>query len=124
MNGPPFHAADEIQNPLRDRLSAGARGQIVLTGSTMAASFISQVSLARRSGPDGIGEYAATTLFVVVLATLTTLGAPYALAQRIAALEASRDPTVALLIRAASSAALVLGVGTAAIAALLWSAFA
>lgn len=124
MTEPPLPATDQIENPLRERLSAAARGQVILTGSTIAASFISQVSLARRSGPDGIGEYAATTLFVVVLSTLTTLGAPYALAQQIAALEASRDPAVGLLVRAASSAALALGIGTAAIAALLWLSFA
>lgn len=109
---------------LRDRLATAARGQAVLTAGTTGTSFISQVILARTYGPEGLGEYAATTVFVAALTALVTLGAPYAISQRAATLDESRDPRALELRGAVAMLALTLAVVAAGVALAGWTQFA
>lgn len=80
--------------------------------------------LARSYGPEGLGEYAATAVFVAVLTAVATFGAPYALSQRVAALDETRDPGFADLVRAAATLAVVAATASGAIAAVAWMPFA
>ncbi len=108
---------------IRTRLSTGARGSVIATVSAMAASFVSQVWLARRFGPEGLGEYNATSLFVTVLTTLLLLGVPVALAERVASLHETGDRREQEAVRGALTVTLVLGIGGVVLTAAAWPVF-
>ena len=94
---------------LHERLSVAARGSVLVTLATMAVSLITQVWLARRFGPSGLGEYNATTLYVTSLATIATLGLSFTVLERIGAVARQGDLHVRRHVEGAFAVALTLG---------------
>lgn len=108
---------------IRDRLSAGARGSLIATVLAMGTSFISQVWLARRFGPGGLGEYNATSLFVTILTTLLLLGIPIAISERVASLGEAKDRAEDEAVSGALTIVLVLGAIATTAALIIWPPF-
>lgn len=108
---------------IRSRLSAGARGSLIATILAMATSFVSQVWLARRFGPAGLGEYNATSLFVTILTTLLLLGIPIAISERVASLGEANDRAEAEAVSGALTVVLILGAVATATALVIWYPF-
>src|SRR5438046_2441598 len=124
----PTTAGDIMTEPvsdLRQRLLHAGRGTALLTIATMAASFVSQIWLAREFGPAGLGEYAATSLFIIFIATLGSAGLPLATSQAIASYEeriksdGRADP-----LGAAVTLAVVAAVFAGVVGSVSWVAFA
>jgi len=95
---------------------------LALTASVTLASLVVQTWLGRERGPIGLGSYNATSLFVMVIATVAYFGMPVALSQRIASEEerggdARRSTAVAVAI------SLGLGAATIPVSLLLWDPF-
>lgn len=90
----------------------------------MAVSFVSHVWLARRFGPEGLGEYTATSVFLTVLTTLLLLGFPIAISERVASLHESRDTGEDEAMRGGLAVMLVLGTLASFAALASWNAFA
>ncbi len=112
------------QPDLHERLATAVRGNVSATIAAMLASLASQVWLARRAGPTGLGEYNATSLFVTVLTTLALLGLPLAVTERLASrYEASTDRARDAMEGAAALTAIVCVVVVAAVA-VAWTPFA
>lgn len=115
--------ADGTPN-IQRRLSGAARGYVVMTVATMFTSFVVQVSLAREFGPGGLGEYAATSLFLVALTTASLFGVPFAVSQRVARSEdasaAERQDVTSAAFGLALTATLIAG----AAGTLFWPPFA
>lgn len=105
---------------MRTRLSRGAVGALALTASAMSASIVAQTLLARTAGASGLGEYHATTLFVIVVATLVTFGLPLASAQRSATREGAGG-TSDHVAGAAAVVSLPLSALGALVAAVAWT---
>lgn len=116
--------SDVEVSDIRARLTTAGRGNVLMTVAAMAASLVTQAWLGRAFGPAGLGAYAATSLFITVLATVTSLGAPIAGSQRIAHLEESRDRRADEAIASTLGLAIIMGLVAGAIGALSWQTFA
>jgi O-antigen/teichoic acid export membrane protein len=112
-------AAANIQH----RLSSAARGSVAASVLAMGLSLVTQVWLARRSGPVGLGEYSATSLFLTVLSTLLLLGLPVAVAERVGRLEESGHDDAVDAAAAAFSLAIAVALVAGLVAAALWAPF-
>lgn len=111
------------QDDIRHRLTVGGRGQLFVTTAAMAASFVLQVWIARALGPLGLGEYHATSLLVMILATGTLFGLPVALTQRVAHLDERADARLSDAIGTGRVLGVALAVIAGLLAALAWPAF-
>lgn len=93
-----------------------------MTGVLLILSLFSQVWLARRFGPNGIGEYSATTLFLTVVSVISALGMPIVTTRRVASAEQERQD-IRPMIAAAMSITAVQAIGAAVIAWASWPLF-
>ena len=109
---------------VKRRLSGAARDYVLLTATTMGASFVVQVALARALGPEGLGEYSATSLFLIALTTAMLFGVPFAASQRVARTTDTGDADEPNVTSAALGVALSAAVASAIVALALWRPFA
>lgn len=95
----------------------------MLMAATMGTSFVAQVLLGRRFGPAGLGEYHATTLFVIALTTVGFGGLAPVVTERLAHADESagdtRDVAGTTLV-----AIVVVGAMLALVAWVAWPVFA
>lgn len=105
------------------RLAAAGRGNLVMTLAVMVVSFVAQVGLGRLYGPAGLGEYNATTLFISVLTTLTFLGVPVAITQRVSEQEEWQEGHASATIRSALTVTVIVAVVAGILGAALWPGF-
>lgn len=95
-----------------------------MTAAAMAISVVSQTALARTFGAAGLGEYQATSLFVIVLATALTLGLPLAVAQRVASLEDEGTSQRERVVASAAALTLPLAIVAGLVGFVVWPTIA
>lgn len=86
----------------------------------MAVSLVTQIWVARRFGPVGLGEYNATTLYVTAVATLAIAGLPFAVLERLGSLEKQGEPQRREVSEGWFAVCLILGGAAAGVTLVIW----
>ena len=95
-----------------------------MTALPTAMSFVTQAWLARRFDRIGLGEYHATSLFIIVLTTIVLFGFPAGASQRIATLEEGDAARARPAKETSFALAGLFGIGLALAGFALWPYFA